>query len=338
MKKKVMSIMLVVCLAMCTVFAVQISSQAATPTGTAVATVAKGLVNKATYKSGGNGPTEFDASGLVIYSYKQAANIDLSKKLGRTCQTLYNGVVKNKLTTTKAKLAKGDIVFYGTSASKITNAAIYIDTNKVVYVSSKVKSAAINSAAAKGTKVIGYASAASIIKKYAKTSTSTETTATQPTTTQPATTQPAATETTAASSANGTALAKTATGLVGKSYKSGGNGPSAFDASGLVIYTYKNTVKIDLSKKLSGRTCQSLYNGVVKNKLTTTKAKLAKGDIVFYGTSASKITNAAIYVGNNKVVSVSSKGVKTATMSSIATGGIKAVGYASADKIIKAYK
>lgn len=323
MKKRAMSLMLALCLAVCTVLAVHVPSQAA-PSGSTIANVAKTLVGKA-YKSGGNGPSEFDASGLIIYTYKKAAKIDLSKKLSaRTCQTLYNGIVKNKLTATKAKLAKGDIIFYGTSTKKISNAAIYISNNKVIYVSSKVKSAAINNAAGKGTKVVGYASAAKIIKKYGT-----------------ASEKPSVTETKAESTtdkSNGAAVAASANSLIGKAYKRGGNGPSEFDASGLVIYTYKKAAKIDLSKKLSARTCQTLYNGIAKNKLTTTKAKLAKGDIIFYGASTKKINNAAIYVGGGKVVYVSSKGVKSAAINSAAGTGTKAVGYASAAKIIKAYK
>jgi cell wall-associated NlpC family hydrolase len=333
-RKKLTALLLslIVCVSMIASVGVQAASK--TVTGTTIASYAKDV--KGSYKRGGTGPSEFDASGFVIYTYKNAANVDVKKVLGRTCQQMYNASVKKKLTTTFDKLAKGDLVFYGKSKTSVSFVGIYLGNNKVVCVSGSkgVTQAKIKSAGGSALNIIGYASASAILKQ--KTTTTTTTTVKETTAT---TTAEETTTTKVEASEAGKKIVAAVKKLEGKSYKSGGNGPSSFDASGLIVYTYKKATGVDISstKKL-GRKCQVMYNNAVSKKLTTTKAKLAAGDIVFYGTSKNNISLAGIYLGNNKVMYVSSKGVKSGELAKAGGSSVKVVGYASASAIVKKFQ
>lgn len=335
-RKKITALVLSLILCVSMIASVGVQAATKTVTGSTVASYAKTLEGKA-YKYGATGPNSFDASGLVVYVYKKAANVDVKKVLGRTCQQMYNKSVSKKMTTTVDKLAKGDLVFYGKSAKSVSFVGINLGKNKVMCVSSSkgVKQSKIDKAGGSSLKIVGFAKASAILKagKATKVTTKKETTKEETTTSK---------ETTAVNvkpSKAGKAIANYAKTLEGKAYKNGGNGPASFDASGLIVYTYKKATGVDISsnKKL-GRRCQVMYNNAKKLKLTTTAKKSAAGDIVFYGKDTKNITFAGINLGNGKVMYVSSKGVKSAKLETAGGKNVKAVGYASASAIVKKFK
>ncbi len=323
---------LVLSLILCVSMIASVGVQAATKkvTGSTVASYAKTLEGKA-YKYGATGPDSFDASGLVVYTYKKAVNVDVKKVLGRTCQQMYNKAVSKKMTTTVDKLAKGDLVFYGKSTKSVSFVGINLGNNKVMCVSSSkgVKQSSITKAGGNSLKIVGFAKASAILKagKATKTTTKKETTTAKET-------LPSVKPTKA-----GKAIANYAKTLEGKAYKNGGNGPASFDSSGLIVYTYKKAAGVDVSssKKL-GRRCQVMYDNAKKLKLTTTAKKSAAGDIVFYGKDTKTITFAGINLGKGKVMYVSSKGVKSGNLATAGGKTVKVVGYASASAIVKKFQ
>lgn len=336
-RKKITALVLSLILCVSMIASVGVQAATKTVTGSTVASYAKTLEGKA-YKYGATGPDSFDASGLVVYAYKKAANVDVKKVLGRTCQQMYNKAVSKKMTTTVDKLAKGDLVFYGKSAKNVSFVGINLGNNKVMCVSSSkgVTQSKINKAGGNGLKIVGFAKASAILKAG---KTTTATTTKKETTKEETTTAKETTAVNVKPSKAGKAIADYAKTLVGKAYKAGGNGPSSFDASGLVAYTYKKATGIDISssKKL-GRRCQLMYDNAKKLKLTTTAKKSAAGDIVFYGKNTKTITFAGINLGNGKVVYVSSKGVKTGNLTTAGGKTVKPVGYASASAIVKKFQ
>lgn len=84
---------------------------------------------------------------------------------------------------------------------------------------------------------------------------------------------------------------KVAEAQKGDRYQYGAVGPSRFDCSGLIYYSYKKE-----GKKLP-RTAQAQYN---KSKHISAKSRKA-GDLVFFGGTRS-IYHVGIYVGNGKIV------------------------------------
>lgn len=334
-RKKITALMLSLILCVSMIASVGVQAATKTVTGSTVASYAKTLEGKA-YKYGATGPDKFDASGLVIYTYKKAANVDVKKVLGRTCQQMYNKAVSKKMTTTVDKLKKGDLVFYGKSAKNVSFVGINLGSNKVMCVSSSkgVTQAKINKAGGSSLKIVGFAKASAILKagKSVKATTKKETAKEETTTAKE-------TVPSVKPSKAGKAIANYAKTLEGKSYKNGANGPTSFDASGLIVYTYKKAAGVDISssKKL-GRRCQLMYDNAKKLKLTTTAKKSAAGDIVFYGKNTKSITFAGINLGNGKVVYVSSKGVKSAKLTAAGGNSVKVVGYASASAIVKKFQ
>ena len=105
---------------------------------------------------------------------------------------------------------------------------------------------------------------------------------------------------------------------VGCSYVWGASGPSIFDCSGLVMWSYK---------KAGGRSLP--HNAQAQYNCTShiSRADLQPGDLIFYGGSTSSINHVAIYIGGGKVVHAAnpSSGVKISTIDSAGSSG--AVGY-----------
>ena len=77
---------------------------------------------------------------------------------------------------------------------------------------------------------------------------------------------------------------------IGAPYEWGAAGPSSFDCSGFVVWSY-NQVGISVSH-YSG----ALYRETVR----VSRAQLQPGDLVFWGPSASE--HVAIYIGGNQIV------------------------------------
>ena len=87
---------------------------------------------------------------------------------------------------------------------------------------------------------------------------------------------------------------------VGTKYVFGGTTKSGFDCSGLVWRVLK-----DSGKKVNRLTAAGYYN--VSKKVSTPKA----GDLVFFSNTYKKgVSHIGIYVGNGKMISATSSGVK----------------------------
>lgn len=93
---------------------------------------------------------------------------------------------------------------------------------------------------------------------------------------------------------------------LGKPYSYGGNGPSAFDCSGLTTYVYKLA-----ADKTLPRTAQSQYNTYAH----VSKANLKKGDLAFFGGSTGSISHVGIVAGNGKMIDAQNYGVITEAIS-----------------------
>lgn len=79
----------------------------------------------------------------------------------------------------------------------------------------------------------------------------------------------------------------------GDPYKSGAEGPSKFDCSGLVHFAYRKAGY----KWPSRLDAQGQYN----RSKEISKSSRKPGDLVFFGPSGSDIRHVGIYAGNNKI-------------------------------------
>lgn len=93
---------------------------------------------------------------------------------------------------------------------------------------------------------------------------------------------------------------------LGKPYSYGGNGPSAFDCSGLTSYVFKKA-----ADKTLPRTAQSQYNTYAH----VSSSKLKDGDLAFFGGSTSSISHVGIVVGGGKMIDAQNYGVITEAIS-----------------------
>jgi len=102
---------------------------------------------------------------------------------------------------------------------------------------------------------------------------------------------------------------------VGKRYRYGATGPSAFDCSGLTSYAYKSAgVKLSHSARTQSR-----------NGKKVAKKDLQAGDLVFF---YAPISHVGIYIGNGKIVHAGSSrtGVEIAKLSWMPYSGARRVG------------
>ena len=93
-------------------------------------------------------------------------------------------------------------------------------------------------------------------------------------------------------SATGNAVVDFAYGYIGSPYVWGATGPTSFDCSGFTSWVYRQH-GISLS-----RTAQAQSQG----GKAVDRADLQPGDLVFFGSSTSRITHVGIYVGNGQMV------------------------------------
>jgi murein DD-endopeptidase len=96
----------------------------------------------------------------------------------------------------------------------------------------------------------------------------------------------------------GNAAAALAAKMVGKPYKYGGSGPTAFDCSGLVQYSFRH----------AGVT---LPHNTVKQRAASRLVKVAelqRGDLLFFDQEGKKNSHVGIYLGNGKFVHAPSSG------------------------------
>ncbi len=94
-------------------------------------------------------------------------------------------------------------------------------------------------------------------------------------------------------------MAMAAKEMVGVRYRYGGSSPSSgFDCSGLIYYSYK---RIGLR---SPRTTRDLY----RHARPVDRSELRTGDILFFKLDGKKVSHAAIYLGNGRMVHAPSRG------------------------------
>lgn len=94
-------------------------------------------------------------------------------------------------------------------------------------------------------------------------------------------------------------MAMVAKEMVGVRYRYGGSSPSSgFDCSGLIYYSYK---RIGLR---SPRTTRDLH----RHARPVNRAELRTGDILFFKLDGKKVSHAAIYLGNGRMVHAPSSG------------------------------
>lgn len=89
----------------------------------------------APYRYGGSGPTGFDCSGLVQYSYRQAG-----KSLPRTTGQLWNHTV----TVPKPEMRAGDLLFFSI-AGKMQHVGLYLGNGNFVHAPSSGRTVTVES-------------------------------------------------------------------------------------------------------------------------------------------------------------------------------------------------
>ena len=109
-------------------------------------------------------------------------------------------------------------------------------------------------------------------------------------------------------------IIKIAKAQVGDRYRYGAMGPSSFDCSGLVLYSFKTTGDYGVVGSGKYRSARSLYYWFRNRGLTST-TRAAPGDLVIWGGGS----HAGIYIGNGYAVSALTRGVRVHRVSALTT-------------------
>lgn len=95
-------------------------------------------------------------------------------------------------------------------------------------------------------------------------------------------------------------LVADALGLIGISYRMGGNTPqSGFDCSGLVRYVFQSAIGLDLPRRAEE---------ISRIGTKVDRHELKPGDLVFYKTLRKTFSHVGIYLGNNRFIHAPSAG------------------------------
>jgi cell wall-associated NlpC family hydrolase len=95
-------------------------------------------------------------------------------------------------------------------------------------------------------------------------------------------------------------LVVNALGLLGISYRLGGNTPaSGFDCSGMVRYVFQNAVGLSLPRRAEE---------ISRVGTKISRDELKPGDLVFYKTLRKAFSHVGIYLGNNRFIHAPSSG------------------------------
>jgi len=95
-------------------------------------------------------------------------------------------------------------------------------------------------------------------------------------------------------------LVADALGLIGISYRMGGNTPqSGFDCSGMVRYVFQSALGLNLPRR-----AEEISRVGVK----VDRSELKPGDLVFYKTLRKTFSHVGIYLGNNRFIHAPSAG------------------------------
>lgn len=129
---------------------------------------------------------------------------------------------------------------------------------------------------------------------------------------------------------NRDAVVQLAKELVGKPYQYGAVGPSSFDCSGFVYYTFRTAAKKQLP-----RTATAIFDYCTEIK----KSELEEGDLVFFKTTSSgKISHVGIYIGGGKFISAISDGNETGVLVRSLTDRYWKASYCGAGRIFPSVK
>lgn len=95
-------------------------------------------------------------------------------------------------------------------------------------------------------------------------------------------------------------LVADALGLIGISYRMGGNSPqSGFDCSGLVRYVFQSAIGLNLPRRAEE---------ISRIGTKVDRQELKPGDLVFYKTLRRTFSHVGIYLGNNRFIHAPSAG------------------------------
>jgi cell wall-associated NlpC family hydrolase len=100
-------------------------------------------------------------------------------------------------------------------------------------------------------------------------------------------------------------IIKIAKAQVGDRYRYGTMGPSTFDCSGLVLYSFKAAGDYRAVGSGRYRSARSLYYWF-RNRGLTSRSRAAPGDLVIWGGGS----HVGIYIGNGYAVSALTRGVR----------------------------
>ena len=110
----------------------------------------------------------------------------------------------------------------------------------------------------------------------------------------------------AASSADRSAVVRTATAMIGAPYRYGGSSPRGFDCSGLVVYSYAQAGLRGLPHSAAALKRRTRPMAV---------SELESGDLLFFRLGWKKTSHVAIYVGDRTFVHAPSSGKRVEKVS-----------------------